>query len=95
LPQTFPQAPQFCVVVTSVQTPLHDTCPFWHVGGGVVDGVAQLATNSARPKQAASADKKVLLTIMIRLLLLGGFQATKYRGVSYTDPIGMIPRILR
>jgi hypothetical protein len=64
VPQTFPHAPQFCVVVTSVQTPLQLTCPDGHCVP-VVAGVAQLATNSARPKQAPSADKKVLRTIMV------------------------------
>jgi len=71
LPQTLPQAPQFCVVVTSVQTPPQLIWPVAQVVSAV-DGVAQLATKSARPKQAASADKKVLRTIMVRLLLLGG-----------------------
>jgi len=64
LPQTFPQAPQFCVVVTSVQTPPQDICPPWQLLPLGV-GVAQLATKSAKPKQAASADKKVLRTIMV------------------------------
>jgi hypothetical protein len=76
--------PQFCVeVVTSMQTPPQliwlpvqpglPVPPAPPVPGVPVgDGVAQLATKSARPKQAASADKKVLRTIMVKLLLLGG-----------------------
>ena len=74
--------PQFCVeVVTSMHTPpqliwlpVHTEPPPMPPEPGVPvgDGVAQLATKSARPKQAASADKKVLRTIMVKLLLLGG-----------------------
>ena len=95
LPQTLPQAPQFCVVVTSVQTPPQLIWPVAQVVSAV-DGVAQLATKSARPKQAASADKKVLRTIMVRLLLLGGVSSypSRYRGVSYSSPAGIIPRII-
>jgi hypothetical protein len=61
------------VVVTSVQTPLQLIWPVGHCVP-VVAGVAQLATKSAQPKQAASADKKVLRTIMVRLLLIGGIR---------------------
>jgi len=82
------------VVVTSVQTPLQLIWPAAHWLGGVEVGVAQLATKSARPKQATSADKKVLRTFMFELLLTRGRQATAYRAVSYSSPRGQIPRNL-
>jgi len=57
LPQDLPQVPQFCVVVTSVQTPLQLICPAPQltpvppvpVGGGVLVGEAQLATSRRQP----------------------------------------------
>src|SRR5215468_1911122 len=63
---------------------------------GVVDeGFAQLAAKSARPKQAASADKRGLRTFMVRLLQLGGVSGYPgYRGVSYSSAAGIILRIL-
>jgi len=64
MPQTVPQAPQFWVVLIGVQTPPQDDWPAPQVVPESV-GFAQLATKSARPKQATSADKKVLRTIMI------------------------------
>jgi len=84
IPQALPHMPQFAVeVVTSMQMPLQliwlpvqlglPVPPAPPLPGVPVgDGVAQLATRSARPKQATGADKKVLRTCIVRLLLLGG-----------------------
>jgi hypothetical protein len=52
LPQTFPQVPQFC---ESVMTFAVQDAPL---------GFAQLVAKSASPKQATSADKKGLRTVM-------------------------------
>jgi hypothetical protein len=45
--------------------PLHISWPLPHVPVPPEEGFAQLATKSARPKQATSADKKGLRTVMI------------------------------
>jgi len=80
LPQALPQAPQFCesLPFTLMHWPLQFVWPAPQVTPVppvpeppvppvpvVVEGVAQLAAKSARPKQATSADKKGLRTVML------------------------------
>jgi len=62
-----PQAPQFCGSLPDrlMHWPLQLVWPLAQVVPPGVVGVAQPATRSARLKQAASADKKVLRTFMI------------------------------
>ena len=80
MPQDLPQAPQFCesLPMTLMHWPLQFIWPLAQLTPVppappvpvVLDvGFAQLAANSARPKQATSADKKGLRTIMIGLLV--------------------------
>jgi hypothetical protein len=66
MPQTFPHAPQFCesLAIRLTHWPLQSVCPLAHEALPP-DGFAQLATKSARPKHATSADKKGLRTVMI------------------------------
>jgi hypothetical protein len=62
-----PQAPQFweSLPMTLMHDPLHISWPLAQVPVPPDDGFAQLATKSAKPKQATSADKKGLRTVMI------------------------------
>ena len=75
-----PQAPQFELSVARVMhCPLQSVWTLPQVVPLLV-GFAQLAARSARLKQAASADKKVLLTFMVRLLQLGAVSG--YRDIG-------------
>jgi hypothetical protein len=80
-PQDLPHPPQFCgsLPMTFTQPDVHDVSPEPHIVPLVPavppppeSGLAQLATISAHPRQATSADKKVLRASMGRLLLKGG-----------------------
>ena len=59
----------------------------------LVLGFAQLAAKSARAKQATSAGKKGLRTVMIKLLQIGAGPGTEYRRLSYSRGGGIFLRI--
>jgi hypothetical protein len=72
--QTFPHPPQFWgSVVTFTQEVPQASSPLPQLGP--VAGFAQLATKTAQPRQATSADKRVLRASMVRLLLGGASRA--------------------
>ena len=62
--------------MTLTHEPLQLICPV--AQPPPVAGVAQLATKRARPRQAASAAKRVLRASMVRLLL-GGASRTGFK----------------
>ena len=86
VPHTWPQAPQFweSLPMTLMHWPLQLICPVGQPPP--VAGVAQLATKRTQPRQATSADKRVLRASMVRLLLGGaskaGFQAIGWHPTS-------------